>query len=58
MNANPNFGEDTPAEAVTHQTVAAQVRSMNPRALTPAMLDDVITMVEYPRDQALKIHDT
>ena|SRR5579883_1106645 len=57
MNATPNFGDGEPAEAVTYQTIAAQVRAMNPRALTPGMLDDVITMVEYLRDQALSIHD-
>jgi len=57
MNANPNFGDDTPAEAVTYATLAAQVRAMNPRALTPNMLDDVIMMVEYMRDEALRIHD-
>ena len=57
MTTNPNFGDGQPPEAVTYQTIASQVRAMNPRALTPAMLDDVVTMIEFLRDEALNIHD-
>jgi hypothetical protein len=51
------FGDDTAPEAVTYATLAASVRAMDPRALTPNMLDDVVTMVEYMRAEALRVHD-
>jgi hypothetical protein len=57
MTQAPNFGDGEPVEAVTYHTIASQVRAMNPRALTPSMLDDVVTMLEYLRDEALRIHD-
>jgi hypothetical protein len=51
------FGEDQSPHEVTYATLAAQVRSMAPRALTANALDDAITLVEFMRDQALKMHD-
>lgn len=51
------FGDDRSPEEVTLQTLAAQVRALEPRALTANALDDAITLVEFMRDQAIKMHD-
>jgi hypothetical protein len=63
MNAQPKHPESgfgptaqvTPE--VTYSTIAAQVREMDTRALTPAGQEDVMTLIEYMRDEALKIHE-
>jgi hypothetical protein len=49
------FGQDPPD--VTYDTIAAQVRDMKPRALRPTQFDDVVTLIEWLRDEALKIHE-
>jgi hypothetical protein len=49
------FGDDKPA--VTYDGIAAQVKSMQPRALTATQFDDVVVLIEFMRDQAVKIHD-
>lgn len=55
-NGKPDpFGDDTAPE-VTFQTIARQVRDMQPRALSHDGLDDVVTIVEYMRDQCLDMH--
>ncbi|RZN09677.1 hypothetical protein CWO91_16750 [Bradyrhizobium genosp. SA-3] len=54
MNVAPNFGADTPPEQVTYQAIAAQIRSLNPRALTPASLEDVILMIEWMQEETIK----
>jgi hypothetical protein len=51
------FGDDKSPQEVTYQAIAEQVRAMTPRALTPHALDDVITLVEFMRDEAIKAHD-
>ena len=52
------FGGDDPSNAdiVNYHTIATQVANMKPRALTTASFDDVVTLIEYMRDQALKMH--
>lgn len=54
MNTHPNFGTDTPPEQVTYQAIAAQIRSLNPRALTAASLEDVILMIEWMQEETIK----
>lgn len=39
---------------VDYTRVAAHIRSMEPRALTPAQHEDVITLLEYMRDQLIE----
>ena len=54
---SPDFGTGESPDEVTYQTIAAQIREMVPRALTPNALDAPLTMIVYLRDEALKIHD-
>lgn len=54
MTVMPNFGPDHAPEEVTYQTLAAQVRAMNPRALTPANYDDVVLLLEYLHDETVR----
>lgn len=54
MTIAPNFGADTPPEQVTYQAIAAQIRALNPRALTPASLEDVILMIEWMQEETIK----
>lgn len=51
------FGDDQSPQEVTYATVAEQVRTMTPRALTPTALDSAVTLVEFMRDQAIARHD-
>ncbi len=51
------FGDDASPEELIYQTIAAQVRDMKPRALTPAALDAAVTLVEFMRDETTKKHD-
>lgn len=51
------FGPAVEVSETTYSTIAQQVRDMRPSALTPDKFDDVITIIEYMRDQALKIHE-
>jgi hypothetical protein len=55
-NHDTIFGPDT-APDVTYQTIARQVASMQPRALTRESLDDVITIIEFMRTQCLEMHE-
>lgn len=57
MNVAPNFGADTPPEQVTYQAIAAQIRQLNPRALTPGSLEDVILMIEWMQEETIKRDD-
>lgn len=57
MNTTPNFGADTPPEQVTYQAIAAQIRQLNPRALTANALEDVILMIEWMQDETIKRND-
>jgi hypothetical protein len=56
MNALPEFGSDD-ATNVTFETVAAQVKALKPRALTPTQHDDVITLIEYLQDETVRRYD-
>jgi hypothetical protein len=58
------FGADQPstasagtAPAVSYRTIAEQVRNLKPRALTPDVLDDVLTLLEFMRDECIRQHD-
>jgi hypothetical protein len=51
------FGDGASPQEVTYQTIATQIRSMVPRALTANTLDDVITLVEFMRDETIRRHD-
>jgi hypothetical protein len=51
------FGDGSSPEEVTYRQIAEQVRDMTPRALTAGALDSAVTLVEWMRDTALKIHD-
>lgn len=51
------FGDDASPQEITYRQIAEQVRAMEPRALTPTALDHAVTLVEWMRDTALKIHD-
>lgn len=42
---------------MTYEHIAQQVREMKPRALTPAQFDDVFVVIEYMRDEAVRLHD-
>jgi hypothetical protein len=57
MTQVATFGHDTSPQEVTYQTIAAQVKVMAPRALTANTLDDVITLIEFMRDEAIRRHD-
>ncbi len=48
------FGADRP---VTYEVIASQVKAMKPSALTPSQFDDVVVLIEYMRDEAVKAHD-
>lgn len=39
---------------VDYTRVAAHIREMQPRALTPGQYDDVITLLEYMRDELIQ----
>ncbi|WP_454627718.1 hypothetical protein [Bradyrhizobium cenepequi] len=52
-----DFGTGQSPDEVTYHTIAAQIRNMVPRALTPNALDAALTMIEYLRDEGLKLHD-
>ncbi|MCK1741357.1 hypothetical protein IVA80_10895 [Bradyrhizobium sp. 139] len=54
MNVMPNFGEDHAPEEITYHTLAAQIRAMNPRALTPQNHDDVVLLLEYLHDETVR----
>ena len=56
-NSHPDkvFGPDAPPP-VTFETIARQVRELEPRALTNESLDDVITIIEFMRTQCLDMH--
>lgn len=54
MNHNA-FGEDT--SPVSYKFVADQVRAMKPNNMTADNADDVLTLMEYMRDQLLAEHD-
>jgi hypothetical protein len=49
-----SFGDDTSPEAVTYQTIAAQIKALKPRALTAGSLEDVILMIEWMQDETVK----
>lgn len=49
------FGADNPP--VSYDGIAAQIRGMKPSALRTDQLDDVLTLIEFMRDNALVIHD-
>ena len=51
------IGDDASPEETTYRQIAEQVRAMTPSALTPTALDSAVTLVEWMRDQAVKIHD-
>lgn len=48
-----SFGEDRPP--VTYDHIAAQIRALQPRALTSSQFDDVILMLEWMRDETVKL---
>jgi len=50
------FGSDKSADEVTYAVIAEQVKAMTPRALTPAALDDALTLIEFMRDECVKRH--
>jgi len=50
-----SFGEDKPA--VNYDSIAAQVRAVNAHSLAPSQYDDVVTLIEWMRDEAVKMHD-
>lgn len=41
---------------VDYTRVAAHIRDMQPRALSPGQHEDVITLLEYMRDELVKRH--
>lgn len=47
MTTQP-FGED---ESVNFAAIAAQVRSIKPRALTPDQIPDVLDLIEYLQEE-------
>lgn len=49
------FGADKPS--VTYDHIAQQVKAMQPSALTPSQFDDVIVLIEFMRDQAIRMHE-
>jgi len=49
------FGADRPD--VSYESIAAQIRGMTPSALMPSQFDDVTTLIEWLRDETLKLHD-
>lgn len=51
------FGDGASPQEVTYQSIVAQIKEMQPRALTANSLDDVITLVEFMRDESIKRHD-
>ena len=51
------FGSDKSADEVTYAVIAEQVKAMTPRALTPAALDDALTLIEFMRDECVKRHE-
>jgi hypothetical protein len=51
------FGDGQSPEALTYHTLANHVRALTPRELTGDMIDDVITMIDYLRTEALRVHD-
>jgi len=51
------FGDGKSPHEATYQTIAAQIRTMAPRALTANALDDAITLVEFIQAETLKRHD-
>lgn len=56
-NGKPDpFGDDTAPE-VTFQTIARQVREMQPRALSADGLDDVVTIIEFMQGRCLEMHE-
>ena len=42
---------------VTYATIAQQVIEMRPRAISRGSIDDVIVLIEYMRDHAVKLHE-
>jgi predicted DNA-binding protein (UPF0251 family) len=49
------FGDDKPV--VTYSHIADQIRSMTPKALPASQYDDVVVLIEWLRDEALRVHD-
>ena len=49
------FGADR--RDVSYESIAAQVRTMQSSALIPSQFDDVTTLIEWLRDETLKLHD-
>ena len=51
----------TPADAFTSRptlkTIVAQIKATDPRALSPEDYEDVVTLLEYIRDETLKNHE-
>lgn len=50
------FGPDSDSPPDYH-SIAAQIRAVDQRALTPEQHSDVLTMLEYMRDQTVKLYD-
>ena len=57
MQPANTFGDDASPQEVTYHSIAQQVRTMNPRALSTNTLDDVVTIIEYMRDACTARHD-
>lgn len=51
------FGDGRSSEEITYRTIAEQIRALTPRAIPPSSYDDVITMIDFLRDNALKLYD-
>jgi hypothetical protein len=49
------FGPDE--DAAAYNTIASKIIEMRPRALTETQIPHVIVMIEYMRDECIKIHE-
>jgi hypothetical protein len=54
LTQSPAFGADEAPEQTTYQQLAAQVRAMHPRALSPQSYDDVLTLIEYLQEETTR----
>lgn len=50
------FAGNDDAPAMDLSSIVKQIEGLKPRALMPAQYDDVVTLIEYVRDEALKLY--
>jgi len=48
---------DAFAGAINYRSIAAQVAAMKTSAMAPSEYDDVVTLIEFMRDQAIALHE-